>query len=221
MPTTETTAALPPRVADDLAAAGRRVIAKGLTWGTSGNISVRIDDAHFAISASGSCLDQLSPETIVACEIDGDGWQGDGRPSVETGMHRTIFQRRPDVGAVLHTSPFHTTLVACSAIELDTRAMTDTVYYLPRATRVPFYFPGTSQLAEAAGEAAAAHDVLLLQNHGALVAAPSLASAVNVTEVLEYLCRMLVAREHGFPLDALTAEQANGFLRHAGVAGSV
>ena len=183
-----------------LIAAGRRVGAKALTWGTAGNVSVRLEDGRFAISGSGARLDELTPAKIVTCEIAGAGADGDCRPSVETGMHRAIYRVRPDVGAILHASPFHTTLVACSELELDTAASTDTLYYLRRIARLPFLLPGGTELADAAARAATDHDVLLLANHGSVVCAPDLGAAVNVTEALELLCRMLVARAQGFPL---------------------
>jgi 3-dehydro-4-phosphotetronate decarboxylase len=195
-----------------LIAAGRRVGAKALTWGTAGNISVRLPEGRFAISGSGARLDELTPQRIVTCEIAGDGVDGACRPSVETGMHRAIYRLRPDVGAVLHASPFHTTLVACSELELDTAASTDTLYYLRRIVRIPFLVPGGSELADAAARAAADHDVLLLAHHGSVVCASDLDAAVNVTEALELLCRMLVARAQGFPLAGIPEELRAGAL---------
>jgi len=179
-----------------LVAAGRRVGAKQLTWGTAGNISARVPGG-FAISASGSRLDELTPELILTCPLEGDLPAG---CSVESGMHRGVYLARPDVNAVLHSSAFHTTLVACSAIELETSASTDTAYYLQRLARLPFLAPGSAALADAVAEASVEHDVMLLANHGSVAVAADVDAAVNVTEALELMCRMLVARTQGFPL---------------------
>jgi ribulose-5-phosphate 4-epimerase/fuculose-1-phosphate aldolase len=179
-----------------LIAAGRRVGAKQLTWGTAGNVSARVDGG-FIITASGARLDELTPEAFLTCPLDGDLPPG---CSVESGMHRGVYRTRPDVNAVLHCSAFHTTLVACSAIELETAASTDTQYYLQRLARLPFLPPGSLELASAVAEAAAAHDVMLLANHGSVAIAADVDAAVNVTEALELMCRMLVARAQGFPL---------------------
>jgi ribulose-5-phosphate 4-epimerase/fuculose-1-phosphate aldolase len=189
-----------------LIAAGHRVGAKSLTWGTAGNISVRLPDGRFAISGSGYRIDELKPEAIVTCDISTDGWEGACRPSVETGMHRGIYATRPDTGAVLHSSAFHTTLVACSAIELETAASTDTLHYLRRIARLPFLVPGSDELARAVTEAAADHDAILLGNHGSVVLGRDLDAAVNVAEALELMCRMLVARTQGFPLLPIAEE---------------
>jgi L-fuculose-phosphate aldolase len=128
-------------------------------------------------------------------------------------MHRAIYAARPDAGAVLHSSAFHTTLVACSAIELETAASTDTLYYLRRLARLPFLVPGSTELATAVGEAASEHDVILLGNHGSVVLAPDLAAAVNLAEALELMCRMLVARTQGFPLVPIADELRADALR--------
>jgi len=105
-----------------LIAAGRRVGTKQLTWGTAGNISARVDGG-FVITASGARLDELTPDAFQTCALEGDLPPG---CSVESGMHRGVYLARPDVNAVLHCSAFHTTLVACSSIELETAASTDT-----------------------------------------------------------------------------------------------
>jgi len=179
-----------------LIAAGRRVGAKQLTWGTAGNISARVPGG-FVITASGTRLDELTPEDFLTCSLEGDLPAG---CSVESDMHRGVYRARPDVNAVLHCSAFHTTLVACSAIELETAASTDTQYYLQRLARLPFLPPGSPELAAAVSEAAAGNDVMLLANHGSVAIAAGVDAAVNVTEALELMCRMLVARTQGFPL---------------------
>jgi L-fuculose-phosphate aldolase len=195
-----------------LIAAGRRVGAKSLTWGTAGNLSVRLGDGRFVISGSGRRIDELDEEGLVTCAVSGDAWEGACRPSVETALHRGIYAVREDAGAVLHSSAFHTTLVACSAIELETAASTDTLYYLQRLARLPFLVPGSPELAQAVTEAARDHDVILLANHGSVVLGPDLDAAVNKAEALELMCRMLVARTQGFPLLPIPEDQRAGAL---------
>jgi ribulose-5-phosphate 4-epimerase/fuculose-1-phosphate aldolase len=194
---------------DQLVSAGRRVGAKQLTWGTAGNISARVPGG-FVISASGARLDELTPDRLLPCALENDLPAG---CSVESSMHRGVYRARPDVNAVLHSSAFHTTLVACSAIELETAASTDTEYYLQRLARLPFLAPGSPELAEAVAEAAAAHDVMLLANHGSVAIAADVDAAVNLTEALELMCRMLVARTQGFPLLPIPEEQRAQTLR--------
>ncbi len=189
-----------------LIAAGRRVVAKDLTWGTSGNLSARVDADRFVISATGVRLEDVTEDALVTCAVGADSWSGDRRPSVETGMHRAVFARRPDVGAVLHCSPFAATLMASSALPVDPYPTTDGVYYVGEVARVGFELPGSAALADAVAAAIADVDVLLLENHGALCVAPTLDEVVNRAEAFELLCRMLVAEAQGFPLRRLSPE---------------
>ena len=191
-----------------LISAGRRVGAKQLTWGTAGNISARVPGG-FVITASGARLDELTPDSLITCSLEGALPAG---CSVESGLHRGVYLARPDVNAVLHSSAFHTTLVACSAIELETAASTDTEFYLRRLARLPFLPPGSPELAQAVADAAAEHDVMLLANHGSVAIAAGVDAAVNVTEALELMCRMLVARAQGFPLLPIAEDQRVGAL---------
>jgi len=199
---------------EQLIDAGRRVGAKQLTWGTAGNLSVRLPGGgRFAISGTGQRIDELTPERVVSCDVRGEAWEGDVRPSIEAGMHRGVYARRADAGAVLHSSAFFTTLVACSDVELAPGATSDTVYYLRRVARVPFHAPGSAALAEAVADAAVEHEAILLGNHGSVVHAPDLASAINLAEVLELMCRMVVAREQGFPLRTIALAAQADMLR--------
>ena len=195
-----------------LVAAGRAVIDKRLTWGTAGNISARLPADHFLISASGRALDSLGPESLARCRLDGAAPAGGPRPSVETGMHRAVYEARPDVGAILHASPFYATLVAASTLALDANLTSDTAYYLRQVRRVPFHPPGSAALAQAAAEQVRECDVLLLDNHGALTLGASPAEAVTRMEALELLCRMLVYGRLGVPLRPLEPGQVDALL---------
>ncbi len=195
--------------------AGAAVAAKQLSWGTSGNISARVDQHRFLISASGVRLGELTLEGIASCSIEQDHWEGPRRPSVETGMHRAVYACRPDVGAVLHCSPFFTTLVASSAIPVDPYPTTDSVYYVGEVARVGFALPGTADLAEAVAVAIPPVDVLLLEHHGCVCVAATLEEAINRAEAVEVLCRMLVAEAQGFPLRRLASDDV-GRLRGQG-----
>lgn len=187
----------------DLIAAGRKVAAQKLSWGTSGNISARVDADSFVISATGVRLGELTEECLAACAITADRWEGARRPSVETGMHRAVYAARADVGAVLHCSPFHATLLACSAVAIDPNVSTDSVYYVGEIGRVGFELPGTPELAAAVAGAIGRVDAVLLESHGCLVAGGSLDEVVNRAEALEELCHMLVAEAQGFELRRL------------------
>lgn len=208
------------KAATALRTAGLEVIRKNLTWGTSGNISVRLSEEEFLISASGVALDMLAPSALVYCGLDGGLLGGSGRPSVETRMHAEVYRARPDVGSVLHASPFYATMVASSSLELEPNLTTDTAYFVREVRRVPFCSPGSMRLAKAAVTRAASCNALLLDNHGALTLGRSPDEVVQRMEVLENMCRMLVYGALGIPLRPLRQEDVDEFIESVSAHGT-
>ncbi len=195
------------RIADDLALVGREVIRRGLTWGASGNLSVRLGEDRFLVTAHRARLDALGPGTLATCRIDSDDCEGPARPSVESEMHRAVYAAVPAAHAVLHTSAPYTTLVACTRLRLPVSMSTDGIIYVGRVLRVPFRHPGTRDLARAAAEQARKARTLLLSNHGSLVWGSTLDEVLSRTEALEFMARLVVtARAAGVPFVYLPDE---------------
>ena len=89
--------------AEAIAAAGRRLGARGLTPATSSNFSMRLDAAHAAVTISGRDKGALTAADIIAVDMDGNAVATAARPSAETLLHTHVYRRFPDAGAVLHT----------------------------------------------------------------------------------------------------------------------
>ena len=89
--------------AQAIVAAGRRLGAQGLTPATSSNFSMRLDDAHAAITVSGRDKGSLTPADIMVIDMDGAAVGTSARPSAETLLHTQIYRRYADANAVLHT----------------------------------------------------------------------------------------------------------------------
>jgi methylthioribulose-1-phosphate dehydratase len=89
--------------ADQIAATGRALAALGWTPATSSNFSMRLDDAHAAVTRSGRDKGQLGPDDILVVDLDGRPVGTDARPSAETALHTQVYRRFPSAGAVLHT----------------------------------------------------------------------------------------------------------------------
>lgn len=193
---------------ESIAEAGRYLVRRALTWGASGNLSIRLDADRFLVSATGVPLDSLDREGLAVCRLDRSDHEGP-QPSVEHGMHRAVYLGNSESGAVLHASPPHATLVACSRLEAPVMASTDTALYVGRVERVAFAAPGSEALAGAAGAASRRSRALLLDGHGALTWGATLQEAVIRLEALELACRLLVlSRAAGIELVGLTPEQA-------------
>jgi L-fuculose-phosphate aldolase len=193
----------PDSVRQQLCELGHYLGERGLAWGTSGNISLRLDEQRFLISASGAWLGKLTPEQTALCFLHEERFVG-AKPSVETPMHRAIYRTRPEAQVVVHVSPPYTTLIACSSLEVPTDLNIENIFYVGRVARVPYIHPGTRQLADAVGEAAREHETILLSNHGVVTFHRSIPDVLMRVESFEMSCRLIVmAHMANVPLNHL------------------
>lgn len=199
---------------NQLSLTGKFMMDKDLAWGTAGNISVRSGDGYI-ISATGTYLGELEVEDFSFCK-EGEHILGK-KPSKEFLMHEWIYEERPEINAVLHASPFYSTLIANSDIELPSNYFVESMYYLERISRVPFYHPGSKELAQAVKERAKDANVFLLENHGIIVCDVNLKEARTALQTLEYTARMYItALEKNININSLSDETVHDFLHHSG-----
>ena len=190
---------------------GRWIMEKNLTWGTSGNISVREGD-HIYVTASGTVIGDLHEEDITVVDLEGKVLEG-RKPSKETGMHLEVYRKRPEVAAVLHASPFWTTFAACTTIEMKTDLFIESMYYDEKLLRVPYFHAGSSALAEAVSKVAEKTHVILMEHHCMLCYDQNLKECRSALEVTENVCRMnIMAQSAGIPLQELPKETVRDFL---------
>lgn len=199
-----------------IVAAGRRLGARGLISAGEGNLSVRLDDGHIAITPSGRRKDELVADDVVVVAVGRDEAAARStsrlRPSSDLAIHLAVHAARPDVGAVAHAH-----LPAAMALTLagevpDQSALPETALFIPRLPFLPFGEPGSADLA---GRIAAAltegpgpfADVALLERHGAVSVGDDLVSAVDRLELVEVLCR---AWRDSLLIRAARAGLANG-----------
>ncbi len=199
-----------------LQSAGRYMLDNNLAWGNAGNISARLGSDHYLITASGTRLGELQDDDFVECSFV-EPFSTERKPSKETPMHRAIYEQRPEIGAVLHASPFYSTLVACTEIELPADLFVEDMYYLERAEHVSYFHPGSPELGEAVRAKAERANILFLDNHGVLVYDTSIREALMGLQTLEMVCRMIVtARSAGLELRSLPAFKVADFLEKTG-----
>ena len=174
-----------------LQSAGRYMLANDLAWGNAGNISARLDTDRYLITASGTRLGELQDDDFVECSFSGPV-PGGRKPSKETPVHRAIYEQRPEIGAILHASPFYSTLIACTNTQLPADLFVEDMYYLERVERLGYCHPGSPELGEAVRSKARQANVLLLDNHGVLVYDTSIQEALMGLHTLEMVCRMAI-----------------------------
>jgi 3-dehydro-4-phosphotetronate decarboxylase len=171
---------------------GRSIFERGLTHGSTGNISARCDDG-WLLTPTGSNLGKLDPAKLSKLDWNGKLISGNP-PSKEAFLHLAMYQERNSNGAVVHLHATHS--VAISVLEdLDPEDLLPplTAYYVMRIGRlplVPYYAPGDMQLAEAVRGYAGRHHAMLLANHGPVVGGSSLAAAADAIEELEATAKL-------------------------------
>ena len=171
---------------------GKSIFDRGLTHGSTGNISVRCADG-WLLTPTGSNLGQLDPARLSKLDWNGKLISGNP-PSKEAFLHLAMYQERASNGAVVHLHATHS--VAISVLEdLDPEDLLPplTAYYVMRIGQlplVPYYAPGDMQLAEAVRGYAGRHHAMLLANHGPVVGGSSLSAAADAIEELEATAKL-------------------------------
>jgi 3-dehydro-4-phosphotetronate decarboxylase len=171
---------------------GRSLYDRGLTPGSSGNISVRLPDG-FLITPTNSCLGRLDPESISKLDSVGNLING-MPPSKEAFLHLAYYRCRGSEQAIVHLHSTHSVAVSCLRdIDPDNVLPPITAYYVMRVGRlplVPYFAPGDIKLAEAVALAVRASKGALLANHGPVIGGKDLASAVYAAEELEETAKL-------------------------------
>ncbi|MGQ0765879.1 MAG: class II aldolase/adducin family protein [Gemmatimonadota bacterium] len=169
----------------------RKLAQRGLVAGTDGNVSARSSSGTIIISPAGRAKGDLETHDLVEMHIDGTH-RGAVVPSSESTMHLRIYQRRPDVNAVVHAHPPVATGFAVAGETIPGNILAETIYHLGPVALVPYAESGTGAIADAIDPFLADHDVLLLSNHGATTMGVSLAAAVHRMENLEHAARIIL-----------------------------
>lgn len=179
-------------VMEELIAVGKKVVERGLAVGSGGNLSFRAPGTDiFFVTGTGTQLDQLSPSSFAQVNLKGEHLDGI-KPSSEFRVHLESYKVRSDIEVCIHLHPQASVLTA--ALDLDIRFLTiDHVYYVRKVTRIPWIRSGTQEIADATALAAKETNVIILENHGCVVLAPSVqlgfARVLNLEEASELTLR--------------------------------
>jgi ribulose-5-phosphate 4-epimerase/fuculose-1-phosphate aldolase len=176
----------------------RSMFERGLTFGSSGNISARLDDG-WLMTPTNVALDRLDPARLARLDNDGRSLSGDA-PTKESFLHIAMYRERATAKAVVHLHSTYSVAVSCLA-DVDAADVLPpvTAYYVMRVGAlplIPYYPPGDLDLTEAVRKVAGRHHAVLLANHGPVVAGDSLEAAVNAIEELEETAKLFLLLRH-------------------------
>ncbi len=177
---------------ESLIEACRELTRRGLTHGTSGNVSARRDENTFFISPTGMPYEALLPDDIPLMALDGR-WFGRRRPSSEWRFHRDIFKSRSDVAAIVHTHSRFATALACHGRGIPAFHYMVAVAGGADIRCAPYRTFGTQALSDAAVIALEDRRACLLGNHGLIAVGANLSAALALAGEVENLAAQYCA----------------------------
>lgn len=182
------------RQREKIATLSRSLYERGLTAGSSGNISVRLEDG-WLLTPTNSCLGELDPARIAKLDWNGTLLAGDP-PSKEAFLHRSMYEARPKAGAIVHLHSTHSAAVSCmGGLDRENCIPPLTPYFVMKIGRlplVPYHRPGDKALGDVIRGLAARHGAVLLANHGPVVSGPDLEGAIYASEELEETAKIFL-----------------------------
>lgn len=172
---------------------GRRVYNRGMVAANDGNFSVKLNDNEFLCTPTGVSKGFMTPEYICKVDAKGNVLQANGsfRPSSEIKMHMRVYEKRPDVNAVVHAHPVFATSFAIAGIPLTAPIMPEAVIALGCVPIAEYGTPSTAEIPDAVEKYLPYYDAVLLENHGALTYSTDLLAAYHKMESVEFYAELL------------------------------
>ncbi len=194
---------------EEICRVGLSIFQRGLTFGSTGNISVRLSNGGWLMTPTNASLGALDPSKLSKFDADGRLVEGDP-PTKEAFLHFCMYGQRADASAVVHLHSTHSVAVSILA-DVDPNDVLPplTAYFVMRVGSlplVPYFPPGDEALAKAVQKLAGRHHAVLLANHGPVVAGSSLANAQFATEELEETAKLFLMLR-SMPIRPLTPDQ--------------
>lgn len=196
------------KLREQICECGKSLYDRGLATGSSGNISVRLDDG-WLLTPTNACLGQLDPSRLAKLDWQGNLISGDPA-SKEAFLHRAMYEERSGAGAIVHLHSTHSAAVSCMpGLDPCDCIPPLTAYFVMKIGKlplIPYHRPGDPKLADAIRGVAGRHSAVLLANHGPVVSGKTLESAMYATEELEETAKLFLLLQGRNPR-ALDAEQ--------------
>lgn len=165
---------------------------RNLVTATDGNVSMRVSGDRILLTPSGKNKGFVTPEEILVLDLSGNVTEGAGKASKEYPMHRIVYEKRQDAGAVIHTHPAYATAFALAGKNIPDNYLIETGMMLKKTALAGYATPGTPEMAKAIAPYLEECSAILLQNHGALTVGTDLMDAFNRMEVLESVAKTII-----------------------------
>lgn len=163
---------------------GRLAGEKNLTPGISGNISAKCEN-QIIITASGSANGYLSDGDFSVIDSEGKVIAWNEKPSTEKFLHLEYYRQRPDINCVFHTHSPYLTAYASAGMSLDMKISPEIIFCFGKIPIAEYALPGSVELVENTSKYFKEYDVVLMKNHGVIVAGKNVKDAYLKLELVE------------------------------------
>ncbi|MBA8837844.1 3-oxo-tetronate 4-phosphate decarboxylase [Ochrobactrum sp. RH2CCR150] len=172
----------------------KSIFDRGLTGGSSGNISARLSDGRLLVTPTGSSFGNLDPSRLSLFDQQGNFIGGD-KPTKEMPLHAAFYETRAaKTGAVVHLHSCHSVALSMLPdVDPDNMLPPLTAYSIMKLGKVkllPYFIPGDPAMGDAIRGLAGKRSAVMLANHGPVVAAKDLEAAVYAVEELEETAKL-------------------------------
>jgi 3-dehydro-4-phosphotetronate decarboxylase len=182
------------KIREKIAAVGQSLYERGLSPGSSGNISARLGDG-WLLTPTNSCLGELDPATLSRLDLNGTHISG-AKPSKEYFLHLAMYENRPQSSAIIHLHSTFAAAISClEGLDPGSCIPPLTPYFVMRVGKlplIPYFRPGDKSLAIEIARHAGQHAAVLLANHGPVVSGTDLDSAMYAAEELEETSKLML-----------------------------
>ncbi len=179
----------------EICEAGRWLHQKGFVAASDGNISVRLAGERVLATPTLISKGMMRPDDLVVVDRAGKKLEGRRNASSELAMHLLIYERRPDVNAVVHAHPPTATGYAAAGLPLNKALISEVVLALGCVPLARYGTPGTPELSEALKDLVPHYDAILMANHGVVTYGETLMDAYFKMETVEHFARISLVTE--------------------------
>ena len=164
---------------------------KGLIAATDGNVSCRLGEDRILITRSGTAKGDISVSDLLTVDSQGKVLAGLGRPSSEIRMHLLVYEKRPDVQAIVHAHPAMLTALTLAGVPFDARMLPEVWLTMGPVPTAPYATPSTEEVPRSIAPLVEDHQAILLERHGSLTMGGTLEEAYQRLEKLEHAAHTL------------------------------
>lgn len=206
---------------------GQRIYSMGWVASNDGNLSARVEtsgmgdtlEGCFLITPSGVSKGDLTPDGLLLVDAQGNTLKGSGRVSSEWKMHQKVYERRPEIGAVVHTHAPCSTAFAVAGIPLDQPILPELVFGLGGIPMVPYHLPGSGELYAGIDPYVTQANALILKNHGLVTFGADPWAAFYCHESVEHAAHIQILAHSLGNTDLLTPGQVEDLVQLRKAAG--